>query len=295
MNKTVYYKHKIENLIVINKIVTIHYFEFDKNFKSKGESHDFWEMVYADKEYIICGAEGETIRVEEGEALFHKPNEFHCLSANKKTAPNVFIISFECNSQAVNFFCGRKIKIKNDLKAYIRTIIKEAKETFKLPVCNPAMKRLEVSDSPNLGGEQAVRVNLELFLIMLMRSEIHKKNSPDIFLAKEEFSGRLSNDIIKILESRVYGKINIGEISRRLSYSKSFLCTQFKKSTGHTIIDYYLNLKTDAAKRMLRENDYSVKQISDILAFDSPNYFCKAFKRYTKMTPGQFKNSIAVK
>ena len=26
-----YYKHKIENLLLISKIITIHYFEFDKN------------------------------------------------------------------------------------------------------------------------------------------------------------------------------------------------------------------------------------------------------------------------
>ena len=48
-----YFKHKLENLINVSKIVTIHYFEFDKNFKSTGEAHDFWEIVYAEKESVI--------------------------------------------------------------------------------------------------------------------------------------------------------------------------------------------------------------------------------------------------
>ena len=39
-----YFKHKLENLLVIDKIVTIHYFEFDKNFKSKVEAHDFGSL-----------------------------------------------------------------------------------------------------------------------------------------------------------------------------------------------------------------------------------------------------------
>ncbi|MBR2916926.1 MAG: AraC family transcriptional regulator, partial [Clostridia bacterium] len=43
-----YIKHKIANLISINKIVTIHYYEFDKNYVYDGESHNFWEMVYVD-------------------------------------------------------------------------------------------------------------------------------------------------------------------------------------------------------------------------------------------------------
>ena len=49
-----YFKHKINNLLVINGIITVHYFEFSKDFKHEGESHDFWEIVYADKEDIIC-------------------------------------------------------------------------------------------------------------------------------------------------------------------------------------------------------------------------------------------------
>ena len=42
-----YYKYKIEDLFVIRKIVTIHYFEFDKDFTYPSESHDFWEMIHA--------------------------------------------------------------------------------------------------------------------------------------------------------------------------------------------------------------------------------------------------------
>ena len=93
-----YFRHKLQNLIVVNKVITIHYFEFDKNFRVAEEAHDFWELVYADKESILCYADGVEIPLEEGEILFHKPNESHALAANGKKAPNVFIISFECKS-----------------------------------------------------------------------------------------------------------------------------------------------------------------------------------------------------
>ena len=79
-----YYKHKIENLIVIGKIVTVHYFEFDKRFKSKGEAHDFWELVYVDRGELICNTQTERFVLKEGEACFHKPNEFHAHESNGK-------------------------------------------------------------------------------------------------------------------------------------------------------------------------------------------------------------------
>ena len=38
--------HKIANLLNVQKIVTIHYYEVGKGFVFDGEYHDFWEMVY---------------------------------------------------------------------------------------------------------------------------------------------------------------------------------------------------------------------------------------------------------
>ena len=93
--------HQIEDLIVVDKLVTVLNFEFDKNFKTNGEAHNFWEIVYVERSEVVCiGEEGATV-LKEGEMLFHKPNEFHALSADGKNAPTVFIIAFECKSEAM--------------------------------------------------------------------------------------------------------------------------------------------------------------------------------------------------
>ena len=47
--KAVYFKTQPQNIFNVTKIVTIHYFEFDKSFVFKGEKHDLWELVYVDK------------------------------------------------------------------------------------------------------------------------------------------------------------------------------------------------------------------------------------------------------
>jgi quercetin dioxygenase-like cupin family protein len=82
-----YFYHKIENLLLVNKIVTLHRFSFDKDFCSVGESHNFWEIVFAERESLVCMADGREIILEEGEVLFHKPNEHHVLKANGKKNP----------------------------------------------------------------------------------------------------------------------------------------------------------------------------------------------------------------
>ena len=61
----------------IEKIITIFYMEFPKNFYYEGERHDFWEMVYIDKGKMVCTADQNRFILKSGEMTFHKPNEFH--------------------------------------------------------------------------------------------------------------------------------------------------------------------------------------------------------------------------
>ena len=67
-----YIKHKIANLLSINKIVTIHYYELHKNFRYDGESHNFWEMVYIDAGNVKIKANNKELNLKQGEVIFHK-------------------------------------------------------------------------------------------------------------------------------------------------------------------------------------------------------------------------------
>ena len=54
-------------------------------------------------------------------------------------------------------------------------------------------------------------------------------------------------------------------------------------------MNYFTVLKIEKAKQLLRENELSVRQIADALAFDTPSYFSKTFKRVTGLTPSAYK------
>lgn len=284
-----YYKHKIENLIVVNKIVTIHYFEFDKRFQGPVEAHDFWELVYADNGNVICSADGAQTELKEGEMLFHKPNEVHSFQANGVIAPNVFIISFECKSEAIRFFENRKLTVDKNLLRFIYSIIEESKRTFNLPYSDPALKKMQLLKKPTLGGQQLIKNYLELLLIELMRSETEKEYADVLFLPRQELCECISKQVIAFLKENVHRSLNIAEICYALNYSKSYLFRQFKQSTNCSIMAYFTKLKMERAKRLLRESDLSITQISEKLAFDTPNYFSKTFKKLTRLTPLQYK------
>lgn len=284
-----YFKHKLSNLISVNKIVTIHYFEFEKNFKSVIESHDFWELVYAERESIICTADSQKIILNEGEILFHKPNEAHSLSANGKTAPNVFILSFVCKSESIKFFENKKFTLNTRLVNFLYSILEEGKKTFNIPFSNPSLKKMELLPYATLGGEQLVKNYLEIFLINLLREQTETKQGNSTFLPIKELSIKPINDVILVLEQNIYNNISIEDICKKTAYSKAYLFRIFKAKTGKTIMNYYLELKINKAKQLLRENELSVREIAEKLAFSMPDYFTKTFKRVTGITPLNYK------
>lgn len=284
-----YFEHKLENLINVSKIVTIHCFEFDKNFKTEGEAHDFWEIVYAEKESLVCTADNRVINIEEGEALFHKPGEFHTLSANGKNAPNVIILSFVSKSEAMRFFENKKIKLEKSQTKFIYSIIEEGKKTFDIPFSDPALKKMHLLKKPTLGGEQMIKNYIEIFLINLLRFYTETEGGNKIFLEKSDYVKKPVGDVIAILKDNVYNELSIGEICAKTAYGKAYLFRIFKASTGKTIMEYFINLKIERAKQLLRENELSVKEIATTLAFAEPNYFTKTFKRVTGITPSTYK------
>lgn len=289
-----YYKLKLNKLLFVDNIITIHYFEFPKDFKSKGESHDFWEMVYADKKDIIItsGENGEAAQdfiLKEGEAAFHKPDLYHGLRANGKDAPNVFIISFVCKSQAIRFFEDKVIKLGKPLTQFIYSIIEESKKTFDLPYSDPELKKMELLKSPALGGEQMIKNYLEMLLILIMRQETQKADSDVVFLQREQSEGHISRRIIALMKERITENFTVADFCENLHYNKSYLHRQFKKETGATIMSYFIRLKITHAKKLLREGNMNVAQIAACLSFDTPNYFSKTFKKITGLTPLRYK------
>jgi len=263
-----YLRHRICNVIDVKELIVLEFLDFEGKYRNYVESHDFWELVYAEKESLICSADGKIINLSQGEVLFHKPNEFHTLSANGKKAPNVFILSFVCKSDAINYFANKKIKLENNQARFIYYILEEGKKTFDIKFSNPNLKKMRLLQSPTLGGEQLIKNYLEIFLIDLLRTQTETESGDnEVFLYKKYGSGKLVDDIVKILNQNVYKTIDIESICQKISYSRTYIFRVFKKRTGKTIIQYYNELKIETAKQLLRENELSIKKLQSYYVF----------------------------
>lgn len=278
----------------VSKIITIFYMEISKSFKYDGERHDFWEMVYIDKGEMICTADKNRFILKSGEMTFHKPNEFHNLSGDNRTAPNISIITFECKSSAMKFFEGKIFKLTPEEKAMLSLLFSEGLSCFRLiDEKNPLLQNLIKLDDAPFGSSQMTKNLLEAFLIMLYRhtNVVTKKMRRSYVIDGVEVPYNVK-EILDFLNQNLYGKITISDVSKFVGKSESSVKQLFDSYQKNGIIKYYNSLKIKEAKKLIREDKYNFSQISDMLCFDNPQYFSKAFKKFTNMTPSEYKASI---
>ena len=284
-----FFKHKIKSFLLVNKIVVIHYLEVEGNFHHKEESHNFWEMVFSKKGAVICSANGKEIKLNEGEIIFHKPNESHALKVDDYENSGVFVMSFECNSEAMRFFSDRKIKLSAKQMKYIKEIIEIAKRTYDITFYDLETDIMRLLPHPTLGGEQLIKNLLETLLIDVMRSMTETQDGNDVFLLDTEINNKLAEEIMEILKTNIENKLSVDDVSKAINYSKAYVFRQFKAATGKGVMEYYLELKIKKSKDLLNENLLSIREISEKLCFDTPNYFSKTFKKIVGITPTEYK------
>lgn len=289
-NEKKWYKHKISNFLNVQKIVTIHYQEPDKGYVSKEEKHDFWELIYADKNGLYIVTDEYTTHLKQGEIVFLKPNLPHRVECRDEET-NIFIISFECRSESMSFFNDKQYLVPDKYRYLLQNVMSEATETFQIPDFDPDLSKLELKDNPNLGGEQVLKNQLELLLIYLLRQESNQSYQSEFFISQITSSSELQDEIVYFLSSKLYDTFTLDDLCAKLHYGKTRLCSFFKQKTGMSIYKTYLKLKVDEAKKLIRRG-YSFTEIANKLYFDSVPHLSMVFKRYTGMTPGEYKASI---
>ena len=97
---------------------------------------------------------------------------------------------------------------------------------------------------------------------------------------------------VHYIDLHFHEPLDVHQIAAHASCSESYLHALFKQDLGYGPAHYLGLRRTEQAKNLLAAGFLSVSEIAEKCGFPDPDYFCRKFKKLTRMTPSEYCRKI---
>ncbi len=102
-------------------------------------------------------------------------------------------------------------------------------------------------------------------------------------------------ETIEYIDNNFKTDINMQTLAKRVAISPNYLSKIFKNACGMSVWDYIESVRIDSAKKLLSADKTNIIDIAFESGYNNTANFNKQFKKYTGMTPRQFRKSAVGK
>lgn len=273
--------------LVINALHAVHYYELSKHFEGPKQTFDAWELVYIDRGELLVTSGSEEFPMASGELLLHGPGEFHALRGNGATAANVLTVIFPCRSPILDGLRGRRLRPNTAQKGLLKDVLKESRASFSSRLDDPFDHTLAREKDAPIGSEQMIGCYMTELLVSLLR-QVHRPQNVD----KKTGSQPMLDAIVTYMEQNLSNKLSLELLSEEFHVSASYIKRLFAQYKQMGAIKFFTTMKIEHAKKLLREKEKNISQIAEDLGYDNIYYFCNQFKKFTSMSPMEYRKSV---
>lgn len=102
---------------------------------------------------------------------------------------------------------------------------------------------------------------------------------------------RISNRFLSLVQEHFRRERFLDFYASKLEITPKHLSRTVKKQTGYTAVEWIERFVILESKVLLKSSNLNIQQIADELNFPSQSFFGKYFKKFTGMSPKEFRNS----
>lgn len=138
------------------------------------------------------------------------------------------------------------------------------------------------------------------------------RNSADIFsleqtlkelisCTKQHFTGaantqnKIVENAVRFIHEHLSDPLSLEMIAENLHVSSSHLSRTFKKACKESLIEYVNRTRIEKAKEYLLKPDILAYEAADMVGYNDATYFSSIFKKYTGVSPTEYRQKAGVK
>lgn len=197
-----------------------------------------------------------------------------------------FITLFNLNFFLQNHFSHRHLENKKILQPTVRPFLHLTDEQAA-EVGSMFRSILKEKESNDPHSEELIALKLVELIILAERiycdAEEATVNPSSLSLVKN-FAAAVEENFMKEKSVSFYASL--------LRVHPNYLNSVIKTQTGLTAKESIQNRLMLEAKYLLHNSDLSIKEISNQMGFDDPNYFGVFFKRFEQRSPASYRSSF---
>jgi two-component system response regulator YesN len=96
---------------------------------------------------------------------------------------------------------------------------------------------------------------------------------------------------IRFIRLHYQKPLRVQDVACDVNLSENYFSYLFAKNTGKTFVHFLQETRIEKAKELLRIGEDYWFTVGEEVGFENPKYFSRIFKKYTNLTPAQYKNS----
>lgn len=114
----------------------------------------------------------------------------------------------------------------------------------------------------------------------------------DLVNSKLEEQDPIIQFVQSYMEEHLADDLSLDGLADKLNISRGYLSTYIKEKMGINFSEYLNQLRIQKAKEMLGEIDIKIHDIATSLGYQNVNSFIRMFKRYSGVTPGEYRKKL---
>nr|WP_282450298.1 AraC family transcriptional regulator [Blautia obeum] len=102
-------------------------------------------------------------------------------------------------------------------------------------------------------------------------------------------NNEIIKEAIRYISQTFAGNLTLEDVASHVHLNPAYFSTLFKQSTGSSFKEYLNMVRIEESKRLLINPEYSIIDVAMAVGFMDQSYFSKVFKKYTGLTPKQYR------